>query len=251
MLQVPVVTVAAIPATCVEGETIALTASATTPDAAINDLGFVFTWLNTANGVLSGTGNSVLTYTCTTVTASANPHTFTATAVGVTALGVPLTATSLSTDATATATVAVTNAVPVITTATLVPAAKVGETVTLTVVFADESPTDLHTLDVEWGDGDTNSTTMAAATRSFSLTHKYITAPTTSTQFPLTITVTDSALGVATLTPPLQITVAYAVSTSIYNLIMLSSCCKLCNMVGLVTHRSSFIECLLTFVCKL
>jgi large repetitive protein len=92
----------------------------------------------------------------------------------------------------------VTPAVPAITTLTLTPEVNENDTATLTGTFADPDAADVHTVTVNWGEGQPQVVVRPAGARTFTLTHQYLDdgpAPGNATradQYTVTATVADA-----------------------------------------------------------
>jgi hypothetical protein len=210
----PLIAVAMNPTSgsCVDGDTVVLTAAPTATSPVSSNL--VYTW--TVGAVAAPVADittttttpttSSFTYRCTT---AGGPYTVSVTAVG----------TNTATSTAATAQVTVTNPLPIITTVSLLPStARIGELITLTAAFTDASKTatNTYTLDVNWNNLDsitphtTATTTGLASTGPLSVTKTY-TVPGTYT---LDVAIKENSASPQTvaLSPSRTITISPAVS---------------------------------------
>lgn len=108
-----------------------------------------------------------------------------------------------------TTSVTVTNEAPAGLTVTPTPASVMENgTVSLDGSFTDGSPTDTHSVDVDWGDGSMHSTTsLAAGVLTFSgLTHQYLNNKAANADYTVTVTVTDSNASATTATTMVGVT---------------------------------------------
>jgi len=72
---------------------------------------------------------------------------------------------------------------------------------TLSGSFTDPGTVDIHTVDIDWGDGNSDTVTLAVGARSFSMAHQYLDDDPTGTpgdDYTITVTVTDDDTGQST-----------------------------------------------------